>query len=151
MATEQEHYDAARKYQAYYDDFFRQVGERAPQPTLGQSLNDYRRETLRTAKKRYLPQTHQLYSVQCRALPADALNVLEPQILTSCVAEAQNPAHVPPGEIRKLERLDDTGRVRFIDWIGEDCFVKQMMRPGRRVVSFRTPQAAVDANGRFLR
>jgi hypothetical protein len=67
------------------------------------------------------------------------------------VTEANNPKNVPPGEIRKIERLDETGRVRCIDWIGQDSFVKQMMRPGRRVLSFTTDRGRFDANGRALR
>jgi len=81
MASEQEHFDAARKFQAYYDEGFRQVGIRAPQPVLGQSVNNYRRETLRMAKRKFLPQNHDLYKVNYRGLRADALNVFEPQLL----------------------------------------------------------------------
>jgi hypothetical protein len=151
MATEQQHFDAARKFQAFYDEALRNVGVRVPAPLLGQSCNDYRRETLRAVKRTYLPQDHELYGVQCRALPADALAILEPQILKAAVTECNNPAHVPSGEIRKVERLDETGRVRCIDWIGQEHFTKQMTQPGRRVVSFRTNQGAVNSNGHFLR
>ena len=35
MATQQEHFDAARQYQAYYDQTLRNIGGRAPQPILG--------------------------------------------------------------------------------------------------------------------
>jgi hypothetical protein len=72
------------------------------------------------------------YGIQYRGLPADALATLEPQLLQACVAEADNPAHVPPGELKKVERLDEFGKVKFIDWVGQENFVKQMMRPGRR-------------------
>jgi hypothetical protein len=151
MSTPDQHFSAARKFQAFYDEALRNVGVRVPGPVLGQTCNDYRRETLRNLKRTFLPQVHDLYRVQCRALPADALSILEPEILKACVTEADNPAHVPPGEIRKVERLDETGRVRCIDWIGQEHFTKQMTQPGRRVVSFRTNQGAVDSNGHFLR
>jgi hypothetical protein len=58
---------------------------------------------------------------------------------------------VPPGELRKIEELDQYGQLKFIRGIGQDCFVKQMMRPGRRVVSFNGPLGPVDASGRGLR
>ena len=148
MSTDQQHFEASRQFQAYYDDTLRKVGTRAPAPSLGQSVNDYRRETLRQLKRTFLPQNHDLYQVQCRALPADALEVFEPQILRACVDEANNPAHVPPGELRKIERLDEYGKVRCIDWVGQDSFVKQMMRPGRRVVRFMAP---ADSHGRAIR
>ena len=54
MSTDQQHFDAARQFQAYYDETLRHVGAKAPQPTLGQSVNDYRRETLRQLKRTFL-------------------------------------------------------------------------------------------------
>ena len=95
MSSEQEHFDAARRFQAYYDETLRRVGARAPQPTLGQTVNDYRRETLRTFKRTFLPEVHDLYKVNYRGLKADALQVFEPQLLEACVVEANNPVHVP--------------------------------------------------------
>jgi hypothetical protein len=151
MSSPEEHLSASLKFQEFYDNTLRKVGMRAPQPTLGQSCNDYRREVLRTIKRTFLPQNHPLYAVQMRALKADALGVLEPQVLEACVVEANNPIHVPAGELKKVERLDQYGQVKTIDWIGQDSFVKAMMRPGRRVVSFRTDHGYVDASGRGLR
>jgi hypothetical protein len=151
VANQQEHFDASRKFQAYYDETLRTIGMRAPQPILGQTCNDYRRETLRTIKRTFLPESHEFYRIQMRGLPADILPGIEPQVLSAAVTEANNPAHVPPGELRKIERLDEYGKLKCIDWIGQESFVKQMMRPGRRVLSFRTDQGAVDASGRFLR
>jgi hypothetical protein len=140
-----------RQLEAYYDDALRNVGVRVPAPLLGQPCNDYRRETLRNLKRTFLPQNHDLYKVQYRKLPADALAIFEPQLLAACVTEANNPAHLQPGEIRKVERLDETGRVRCIDWVGRESFVKQMTRPGRRVLSFTTDRGRFDASGRALR
>src|SRR5215813_13808184 len=136
MSTEQEHFDAARRFQAYYDEALRRVGARAPSPVLGQSCNDYRRETLRQFKRTFLPEAHDLYKVNYRGLKADALQVFEPQLLQACVVEANNPAHVPPGELRKIEELDEYGKLKTIKWIGQESFVKAMGRPGRRVKSF---------------
>src|SRR6266540_466242 len=136
MSTPEQHFDAARQFQAFYDDTLRKVGMRAPQPTLGQTCNDYRRETLRNLKRTFLPQNHDLYQVQFRQLKADALQILEPQLLNACVVEANNPAHVPPGELRKVEELDEYGKLKTIRWIGQESFVKAMGRPGRRVVKF---------------
>ena len=123
MSSEQEHFDAARKFQAYYDETLRKVGMRAPQPVLGDTVNHYRRETLRNLKRTFLPQNHPLYEVQYRELKADALQVFEPQLLNACVIEANNPAHVEPGELRKIEELDDYGKVKIVRWIGQESFV----------------------------
>ena len=143
MATEQQHFDASKQFQAFYDETLRRVGARAPQPTLGQNVDDYRRETLRQLKRTFLPEAHPLHQVQYRGLRSDALAVFEPQLLTAVVAEANNPAHVPPGELRKIERHDEYGKLKFVDWVGQESFVKQMMRPGRHVASVQTP------NGRY--
>src|SRR5262249_4543008 len=140
MSTEQDHFDAARKFQAFYDETLRKVGMKAPQPVLGETLNHYRRETLRTLKRTFLPPAHDLYKVNYRGLKADALQVFEPQLLSACVTEANNPAHVPSGELRKIEKLDEFGKVKTIEFVGQESFVKQMTRPGRRVVSFKTDQ-----------
>ena len=143
MSSEQEHFDAARKFQAFYDETLRRVGMRAPQPTLGQTVNDYRRETLRTFKRTFLPEVHDLYKVNYRGLKADALQIFEPQLLQACVVEANNPAHVPPGELRKVEELDEYGKLKTIRWIGQESFVKAMGRPGRRVTSFLFDRTAL--------
>jgi hypothetical protein len=136
MSSPQEHFDAARRFQEFYDQTLRRVGARAPQPILGQTVNDYRREALRNLKRTFLPQNHDLYQVQYRQLKADALGVLEPQLLSAVVIEANNPAHVPLGELRKIEEYDEYGKVRTIKFIGQESFVKAMGRPGRRVKSF---------------
>src|SRR5262249_8642273 len=115
MSTPEQHFDAARKFQAYYDETLRKVGARAPQPTLGQTVNSYRRETLRQFNRTFLPPAHDLYKVNYRGLKADALKIFEPQLLSACVTEAENPQHVPPGELRKIERLDEYGKVKTID------------------------------------
>jgi hypothetical protein len=105
----------------------------------------------RNLKRTFLPQNHPLYEVQYRELKADALQVFEPQLLNACVVEANNPAHVEPGELRKIEELDDYGKVKIVRWIGQESFVKQMGRPGRRVIGFKTDQGYVNTSGQFLR
>jgi hypothetical protein len=143
MSTPEEHLSACMKFQEYYDNALRKVGMRAPQPVLGTTVNDYRRETLRNLKRTFLPQTHPLYEVQFRQLKADALGVLEPQLLQACVVEANNPVHVPAGELRKVEELDEYGKLKTIRWVGQESFVKAMGRPGRRVTSFLFDRSAL--------
>jgi hypothetical protein len=151
MSTPQEHFEASRQFQEYYDATLRKVGARAPQPTLGQSVNDYRRETLRNLKRTFLPPAHDLYQVQYRSLRSDALQALEPQLLQAVVQGAKNPVHVPPGELRKIEELDEFGKLKTIRWVGQESFVRAMSRPGRRVIGFTTDRGRFDASGRPLR
>jgi hypothetical protein len=134
--SEQQHFDAARQYQAYYDECLREVGGRAPPPTLGQTVGDYRREVCRRFKRTFLPPIHNLYQVNYRGLRSDALQVFEPQLLQACVQEANNPNIVSPGEFRKIEVRNQYGQLQMTKFIGPERFVKQMGRPGRRVVAF---------------
>jgi hypothetical protein len=82
---------------------------------------------------------------RCDGYPHDILPGIEPQLLSAAVTEANNPAHVPPGELGKIERLDEYGKLKCIDWIGKESFVKAMTRPGRRVLSFTTDRGRFDA------
>jgi hypothetical protein len=59
----QDHVEAARQYQAYYDDAMREVGVRIPAPVLGQSVNEYRRKTLHALQRALLPRSHELARV----------------------------------------------------------------------------------------
>jgi hypothetical protein len=132
MTAEQLKYqqDAVRKYQAFYDETCRKVGTRAPEPVLGQDVNDYRRETLRMMKMRFLPQNHPLYKIQMRGLHDTALDPIEGEVLKAVPQEFYNPATVAPGELRKIEVMDEYGKVKTVDFVG-DSFVKQFTVPGR--------------------
>lgn len=148
MSTDQQHFDAARQFQEFYDQTLRKVGAKAPQPVLGQNVDDYRRETLRTLKRTFLPENHPLYQVQFRGLRSDALPVFEQQLFPAVIQEANNPAHVPVGELKKIERLDEYGKVRCVEFVGQEHFTKQMSRRGRRVIKFLAPS---DSYGRAVR
>src|SRR5262245_24707011 len=150
MASEQRHFEASRKWQEHYQKEVEDIGLNIPPPTLGQSTNDYRREMMRLLKKTFIPRAHDLSRVNMRGLPDDVLQGFEQMLLPACRTEAFNPATVPRGEIREVVKIDANGQ-RVRHFIGQDHFTKFMMRPGRRVVSFRTDQGYVDASGRGLR
>jgi hypothetical protein len=146
MASEQQHFDAARKFQAYYDDALRDVGARIPEPVLGTSVNDYRRETLRTIKRIFLPQNHDLYKVNYRGLHADTLDIFEPQLLAAAKVEAFNPAMVPPGEFREVVKVGADG-LKIRNFIGQRSFVYDLTRPGRPTTLRQIQEAADRFNG----
>jgi hypothetical protein len=153
---------SAQLYQARFDDALAPLGIRAPAPTLGQDPDQYRREVLRHLKREYLPQNHKFYQMNMRGLPSgDILNNFEPQILDAVVTEAQNPANVPTGQLRKITRLDATGRTLREEYIGQQSFVVLPSfgtdipnfggghRPGRRLTSWRlADQGYLHADGR---
>jgi hypothetical protein len=113
------------------------------------TLPKYRRD-LAVKLKKLLPGSHELRQVQYRRLDDTTLSVFEPQLYHAVRAEAHNPSTVPPGEFRRVVKIDSNG-MKMVEWIGQDSFIKQFTRPGRRVTSFRTDQGFVDASGRPLR
>jgi hypothetical protein len=99
--------DALRQWQAHYDEnIFRKIGMKAPEPRADESIASYRRETDRLLKRLCLPQNHEFYRIQWRGLDTDALDALEPQHFAACEKEFNNPANLPPGEIRMVPRMD---------------------------------------------
>jgi hypothetical protein len=149
MASESEHRAAIDKFRAFYDETLcRHVGSRPPDPYPGQRVNAYRVEALRSFKRTYLPQNHELAKVNFRRTAHNLRNdsaglnnflaAMEPQLLEACRVEAHNPAHVPRGELKEIKVRDPQGVHIFTKFIGglnergeEECFVKSMGRPGR--------------------
>jgi hypothetical protein len=128
MASPQQHFDASRRWQEHYDETLRNIGARAPEPILGQTTNDYRREVLRTIKRTFLPQNHPLYQVQFRGLKADALDALEPQLLETAKVEAFNPNTVTPGEFREIVKVNPHNGYKERHFIGPRHFTWDMTR-----------------------
>jgi hypothetical protein len=139
------------KWQSFFDEQLREVGVRAPPSVAGQSPEDYVRETCRTLKRQHLPQNDEYYQVNYRGLPDNALPVYGDGLVKQVKKQRVNPATVPYREFREIEKIDPVTGVKSKIFIGQDNFCRFMGRPGRKVVSFRTPQGAVDASGRFLR
>jgi hypothetical protein len=86
-------------------------------------------------------------------MPADALDVFDGQLCQACEQEAYNPNTVPPGQFRTVPEIGADG-LKVIKFIGPESFVKQMTRPGRRVVSFNTtngPMKCVAGGTTFVR
>jgi hypothetical protein len=52
---------------------------------------------------------------------------------------------------KEIKKVDPRTGHTEIHFYGQESFVKQMMRPGRRVLSFSTDRGRFDASGRALR
>jgi hypothetical protein len=134
---EKRNLDACRQYQAFFDHYLQRIGAKAPQPTPGQDVNDYRAEVCRTLKRTYLPQVHPMAKVNYRRLVADdnldVLKNFEPQLINAVLTEAVNPANVPKGEMRAIPEWDEGYNVvKSVKFIGQDSFTRQFTIPGRR-------------------
>jgi hypothetical protein len=141
---------SGRVYQERFDNALQPWDRRAPAPTLGQSIDTYRRDVLVGIKK-LLPDGHELRQIQIRRMPQDVLDAFEPQLLQACRAEAYNPTTVPPGEFRRVVEVNANNGLKTVRFVGHESFVKEMGRPGRRVVSFTTPHGRVNAAGTPVR
>ena len=126
---------SARIFQARADRVFEAWGFRAPQPTLGQDPEDYRRDLAVMAKKQ-LPHDHQLRKVKLWRVPRDVFETLEPQVYSACREAAKRPDSVAPGTMREVTRINPQNGHKEIHFLGQESFVKEMGRPGRKVVSF---------------
>jgi hypothetical protein len=124
---------SARLFQARYDSALEPWDQRAPAPVLGETVDDYRRGTLVKMKK-LLPENHKL-RIPVRKMPNDVLDVFDPQICKAVRDAAYRPDSVPRGELRRVVKVDGNGS-KMVEWVGQESFVKQMGRPGRKVVSF---------------
>jgi hypothetical protein len=127
-----------RSDQEYYDRGLAKIGERARAPVLGESRLQYNREVLRDLKKRHL-MNHELGRINMRGLSGEVIETLRPQVLQAAEQEYWNPRNVPAGQIQERRRYNDFGGLEAIEFLGQECFVKQMGRPGRRVQSFWPP------------
>jgi hypothetical protein len=122
---------------------------RAPEPVIGEDPDHYRRKLLIKAKNQ-LPENDELRKVTINRLPEDALAPYENLIYSACDAAALRPDSVPPGEMRRVEKIDGNG-LKVVEWVGQRSFVHDFTIPGRRVLGFRTDQGFMNTSGRFLR
>jgi hypothetical protein len=132
-----------REYQARADAVLQPWGLRAPERQDGEPLDTYRHRLLRRAQKR-LPEGDQWYGHDLSALRDDALTNVESQVYGAVRDAASRNDSVPEGEMREIVRVDAGGTKRH-EFIGTTSFVKQLTRPGRRVVGFLQPR---DTHGR---
>jgi hypothetical protein len=143
---------AGRVYQLRYDDALSPWDMRAPGPTLGEDITEYRAKLAILAKKQ-LPEGHEMRKVQYRRLDTDIFDRFEPGLLQAVRQAAYDPTSVPAGEFRRVVEVDSNG-MKMVRWIGQESFVKAMGRPGRRVLSFNTsngPMKCIAGGTSFFR
>jgi hypothetical protein len=140
-------------FQARYDSILEPLKRSAAPPSQGISINEYRRQSL-SFIQRFLPPDSQWRNVSLDGCKADALSVIEPQILNEARLAATNPrllAHTPAA---RVDPADSTLRMLELNGIrtfhpGEPgaFFGRQFTRPGRRVIGFHTSSGFVNCEG----
>jgi hypothetical protein len=120
--------------QSRADAVFASFGERAPRPLEGEVLFDYRKRLATKLKKH----SSTWGKVKLSELPQSAFDIAENTIYNDATSAAANPVDLKAGELRMVTKIDPATGVRSNVFYGNESFVKQMGRPGRRVQSFRT-------------
>jgi hypothetical protein len=169
---EQSQLNKCRQKHAYYDEELRDFGARPPEPTLGQSKRGYQRKALSTIQRSGIPQINKLSQIDLYELDGTTIDALEPQIVQAYKDHAEDPSAT--GVFRQITKRNPYGQVteyRFIGpWTGksyvshyekdeygvpkpvfkqdQECFIKGMNRPGRRIWSWCFPKGSTDPAGR---
>jgi len=130
-----------REYQQRCDDALQPWGERAPMPRADESIKDYRHRLASTMQRR-LPERHSLRDMDLDTLPSEAFAIFETQMYPAVAAAADQTDSVATDELREVTRINPRNGYKEVHFLGRDSFVKQMMRPGRRVISFLNNRSA---------
>jgi hypothetical protein len=129
-------------FQARYDSVLEPLKRAAAAPKEEIGVNEYRRRSLGFIQQ-FLPPDSKWRGVSLDGCMSEALNAIEPQILNEARLAATNPrmlAHTPAA---KPDTIDPSLRAVTLNGITTfhgESFVRNMGRPGRRVVSFTTDQ-----------
>jgi hypothetical protein len=125
----------ARVFQARYDSALEPYGQRAPEPTFGMDVNEYRRNMAAQTKK-LLPDGHDLRKVRYWGLDDTAFEVFEPQLLRALPEHGRRndtvPYDVPLHEV--IER--DANGLKMVKFIGQRSFVHDFKSIPRRAHIF---------------
>jgi hypothetical protein len=156
---------SARVYQQRYDDALAPWDMRAPGPTLGEDITEYRCKLAILAKKQ-LPEGHQLRKVSYRRMDTEIFDKFEPDLLRAVQRAAYDASSVPPGHSREVVELDRNG-MKLKKFVGQTHFIQLPNfgvrgdfymhgghRPGRRILSFNTssgPMKCIAGGTTFFR
>jgi hypothetical protein len=142
----------ARSYQQRADSVFAEWGTRAKERVEGEDPEDYRRNLAVQAKKLLpysddkpapdLPSFRELRGLKLWSLDRNAFEATEPMIYRAAAVAYARDDTVPVGELREVIKIDPVTGYKEIRFYGQRSFVADLMRPGRRVVKFRTSDGA---------
>ena len=120
--------EAMSKWHTHYDEFYRQVGRRAPQPVADEHPNQYRRRTLNSIQQTYLCNHPTLANVTIdKNLDNNSLRNFENMFLEAAPKEVYNPKNTlqdykdPKTHdigIKMIPVLDESGRIMRHDFVG---------------------------------
>jgi hypothetical protein len=165
MSVDQEYERQQRltSWQSRYDTALEPFNRHAPRPSAGQGINNYRRQAL-TYLRSFIEPGNPWRGVDLSDIPADALNVVDRDIISSARIVSERPRLMALTPSAKADRLDPSLRQVEVNRGGSKItmfyppaenpdahFVRAMSRPGRRVAGFYTPNGYITTNGTMMR
>jgi hypothetical protein len=142
----------ARTYQARADAVFAEWGTRAKERAEGEDPEDYRRDQAVRLKKLLpfsddkpapdLPSFRELRRLKLWGLDRNGFEAVEPMIYRAAAIAYARDDTVPIGEERAVTKVDPVTGHKETRFYRRESFIKDMNRPGRRVVKFRTSDGA---------
>jgi hypothetical protein len=126
--------EAMTQDQQYADASFEVWGRRAPHPRSRETRIDYRARLCRDASA-WLPADHELKHVRVDGMSGKATGIFFEKFLSAMKAAARDADTVPPGELRRIERVAPTGH-KVTSYVGRRTFIDAHHQPNRRVIGW---------------
>lgn len=128
--------DLAAEYQSDYQAF----GVTPPMPRADEWASDYERRLVRGLQRRLSPRSDYADSTMLDGLSPKTFDNIAKMVRDEAAREAAQPSlENLPANVNdpraKVERMDDMGH-RSIEWRARESFIKDMSRPGRKVLRF---------------
>ena len=120
--------------QARADEALTQLGDRAPQPLVGETPFMYRRRITDSLKK----YSDRWKDIKLDGLDDKAFEQIEQQVYADAAVRAKSPNDIGMGKMREVRKTTPSGHVVTEFYGNGTHFVKQFSRPVRRVRSIRT-------------
>jgi hypothetical protein len=137
---------ACRGKQEQWDNALRGTGFRARPPRTDETYDDYRRNMAADLKK-MLPGEDKLRQTKYWDLRADALDVMETQLMRAVHTFATSNDSVPAGSMREVVTTGRHGE-KVHSFLGTRSFIHDFVAPIRKVAYFRTSTGPIRTDGR---
>ena len=132
-------FEVAAKYLPAFEAF----GERPPQPMADERPGAFRKRLFKTLQRR-LPEGHEWSGVRADDLADPAARTeIERLVISAATAEGLKPSvsNLPEGREITRNRVDPETGARATEFYSRSSFIKDLGRPGRRVVRLLDPRS----------
>lgn len=143
-----------REIQSRYDSAFRSFGTEVPAPVDDEAPSAYRSRLFNRLGRKLSPD-HELASIRADDLgnQPQVFDNFEEMIIAAAKAEGERPSqeNLPPnGEIIARHRTDSDTGSKVTEFFGRESFIKDLTRPGRKVLRLIDPNSRTVIWGRPL-